>query len=291
MKFQLGFPLFSDAKLEFLWWKFTMVFEKIVPIVLEFVCYPRWCCYKVVIKDGVELWRNISSFWYLEPEQHSLHAAAMYQYKRIVSIKMYILLSIYFEIFWDRGWSKAIQWYAFFTLAFPLVDEKCSNAVRPDSSWQLLPTSIANFIAYGHNYVVITSFQQIVAFKIMIWAWYVTVFIVRSEIMFWWCSQTSLKSMVWFAASLLSLKTLLLKAPFSAWYFWVFTQNFAAYCSSACFASTASFDAVLSLKFTSVNLGKWSTNIVATWYFLLVCFHLRTGINPSLWDSIWLIEL
>ena len=71
-----------------------------------------------------------------------------------------------------------------FTLACPLVDEKRYNAVRPDSSGQLLLTSIANFIAYGHNYIVITFIQNIIVFKSMLRARYVTVFIMRIEIPF-----------------------------------------------------------------------------------------------------------
>ena len=55
-----------------------------------------------------------------------------------------------------------------FTIACLFVDEKRSNDVRPESSGQLLPTSIANFIAYGHNSVVIDSVKQIIAFKYMI---------------------------------------------------------------------------------------------------------------------------
>ena len=50
-----------------------------------------------------------------------------------------------------------------FTIACPFVDEKISNAVIPELSGHLLPTSIDNFIAYGHNYVEITSVQQIIA--------------------------------------------------------------------------------------------------------------------------------
>ena len=103
-----------------------------------------------------------------------------------------------------------------FTLAFPLVDEKRYTAVRPDSSGQLLPTSIANFIAYGYNYVVITSVHHIIAFKIMIQAQYVTVFIMWLEILLWWCASTPLKSMVLFAAIIISLKTRALKSPLSA---------------------------------------------------------------------------
>ena len=71
-----------------------------------------------------------------------------------------------------------------FTLTCPLVDEKRSNAVRLDLSGQLLPTSIANFIPYCHNYVVITSFQKIISFKSMLQAQYVKFFIMRSEIPF-----------------------------------------------------------------------------------------------------------
>ena len=56
------FPLFSFDELEFLWWQFTMVVEKIVPILWEFVFNPCGCCCKIIIKHDVELRRNISSF-------------------------------------------------------------------------------------------------------------------------------------------------------------------------------------------------------------------------------------
>ena len=51
------------------------------------------------------------------------------------------------------------------------------------------------------------------------------------------------------------------------------------------------FDVVLLLKCTYVYLEKWSTTIVATWYFILICFPLRTGISPPWGDSIWYIEM
>ena len=47
--FSQSFPLFSYTELEFLWWQFTMVFEKFVPIVWEFVCYNCGCCCKVMM--------------------------------------------------------------------------------------------------------------------------------------------------------------------------------------------------------------------------------------------------
>ena len=137
-----------------------------------------------------------------------------------------------------------------FTLECILVDEKLSNAVRPYYSGQLLLTSIAIFIAYGHNYVVITSFHYIIEFKIMLQARYVTVFIMHSAIMFWWFESTPLKEIVWFVEIMLTFKNQLLKAPLLAWYFWVFTPNVSEYCSNAYFDSMVLFSVVLSLKCT-----------------------------------------
>ena len=136
----------------------------------------------------------------------------------------------------------------YFPLSCTLVDKKLSNDVRTDLSGYLLTTSITNFNAYGHNYVVIMSAQLIIAFESMLWAQYVKLFIMRSTIPFWRCVSTPLKAMVWFASISLSLKNIVLKVPFSAWYFWIFMPNVAAYYLSACFASKASFDVVLSLK-------------------------------------------
>ena len=107
----------------------------------------------------------------------------------------------------------------FFTLSCPLVNKKRSNAVRTDSSGQLLPTSIAIFIAYGHNFVMRTCVQQIIAFKRMLWEQHVTVSITLLENQFCWISSTPLKAIVWFVAIMISLKTRVLKAPLSEWYF------------------------------------------------------------------------
>ena len=57
-----GFLLFSFDELEFLWWQFTTVFENIVPIFWEFVCYSWGCCCEIIIKEDVELWGDICSF-------------------------------------------------------------------------------------------------------------------------------------------------------------------------------------------------------------------------------------
>ena len=135
--------------------------------------------------------------------------------------------------------------------------------------------------------MVINSVQQIIAFKSMLRAQYVTVFIMRSVIPFWWCASTALKAVVWFAVIMLSFGTRVLKATLSAWYFWIFTPNVAAYRSSACFALTYLCAVVLSVKCTYVNLEKWSTNMVATLYFLLFSFYLITGLSRPWGDSIW----
>ena len=103
-------------------------------------------------------------------------------------------------LFWHSLGSRMKQgdpkvWNCF-TLVISLVDERLFNAVWADSSGQLLPTSIANFIAYGHNYVVITSVQKIIAFKSILWAQYVTVFSMVTAILSWWCASPPLKAMV-----------------------------------------------------------------------------------------------
>ena len=126
----------------------------------------------------------------------------------------------------EARWSISMKNY---TIICPFVDEKLSIAVRPESSGQLLPTSIDNFIAHGHNFVVITSVKQIISFKSMLRAQYVRVFIMHSEILFWWCESTTLEAMVWSAAIMLALKTIVLKAPFSTLYFLIFKPNVAAY--------------------------------------------------------------
>ena len=57
-----------------------------------------------------------TQFWYSEPEQHFPNAAEIYQDKRLVLIKVYILEYISFENVWDQGWSKAIQNYEIVSL-------------------------------------------------------------------------------------------------------------------------------------------------------------------------------
>ena len=154
-----GCTLFPYAELEFLRWQFTMVFEKIVPIVWEFVCCPCGCCCKISIKEDVELWRNIYRF---EIQNQSNTSCMMRRFIKMNGLYWSrcpfwnIFLLTNFGIEDEARRSKSMK---FFTLACPLVQNKRSNAVIPESSGQLLPTSIANFIAYGHNSVVITSVQ------------------------------------------------------------------------------------------------------------------------------------
>ena len=170
-----------------------MVFEKIVPIIWDFFCYPCGFCCKTIIKDDVELWRNISSF---EIQNQSDTSYMLRKYTKINGLcwlrcpflNRFILTN--FGIEDEARQSKSMK---FFTLACPFVDEKFSNGVIPESSGQLLPTSIASFITYNHNYVLITSVQKIIAFKRMLRERYVTVYIMRSEIPFWWCASTPLK--------------------------------------------------------------------------------------------------
>ena len=123
-----------------------------------------------------------------------------------------------------------------FNLEYLLVDKKRSNAVRPDSSRQFLATAIDFFLACGHNSVVMTFIQKIIAFTSMMCGWYVTVFIMRSEILLWWCASTPLTEMVWFAEMMIALKTQVLKSPLSAWCFWIFTPNVDAYFPKVWFA-------------------------------------------------------
>ena len=79
-----------------------MVVKNIVPIVWEFVFNPCVFFCEIVIKDDLKLRRNKYIFD-LEPEQHSLHAAVIYQNKQLVLIEVYVLGSISFEKNWDRG--------------------------------------------------------------------------------------------------------------------------------------------------------------------------------------------
>ena len=59
------------------------------------------------------------------------------------------------------------------------MEEKRYIAVRPELSVYLLPTQTANLISYGHSYVVQPFIQKFIAFKSMLWAQYVKVFIMR----------------------------------------------------------------------------------------------------------------
>ena len=168
------------------------------------------------------MWRNISSF---DIQNQDKTSCMLRQFTKINGLSWSrcpfwnIFLLIKFGIENEAMRSKSIY---FFTLVCPFVDEKRSNA-------------------YGHNSVAITYFQQIIAFKSMLRARYVTIIILLPQIPFWWCASTPLKSMVWFAEIMLSLKNRLLKAPFSEWYFRIFTPNVAVYCSNPCFALTAFF--------------------------------------------------
>ena len=67
-------------------------------------------------------------------------------------------------------------------------------------------------------------------------------------ILFWWCESTPLNEIIWFVVIMISLKTRLLQAPFSAWYFWMFAPNMSTFCLNACFDFTALFAVVISLN-------------------------------------------
>ena len=90
--------------------------------------------------------------------QHYLYVVVMCQDRRLVAIEVSISASIFSHRVYDQRWNRMIQkiWDCF-ARACSLVDEKRSSAVRLDLSGQLFPTSIANFIAYGHNSVVMAS--------------------------------------------------------------------------------------------------------------------------------------
>ena len=131
------------------------------------------------MKDDVELWRNISSF---DIHNESNTSCMLRRYTKINVLSWFRcpfwnqFFSTLFGIWDERRQYKGVR---LFHSSMSCIDGKRYNSVRPDLSGQLLTTAISNFIGYSHNYVVTTSVKQIISFKSMIWARYVTVFIMH----------------------------------------------------------------------------------------------------------------
>ena len=188
-----------------------------------------------------------------------------------------IFLSKKFGIKDEARRSKSMK---FSTLAYPFVDEKRSNAVIPDSPGKLLPTSIANFIAYGQNSVVITYIQQIVAFKKACAGHYICDSLYRAlinSVLVVCINSTKINSLI------CSNYAFFENSSVEGTIFGMIFLNLYTKCFCIFFKCMFCFDGFVCCgAFTEVYIGKfrkWLKNIVATRYFLLVRFPLKYGIS------------